>query len=777
GHRLEGHRLKTGGQTFKKMVDEQILPKEFQVYSDPTLRSYAGTDMNGSYLYDDEGIKARRVNNVVNGVLKEFLMSRIPIDGFPVSNGHGRTSGAHDPVSRQSNFIVETTKPYTDIELRKMLIEEAKKQGKSYGYYYKSVTSGFTFTGENGSLNSFNVKPLEVYRVFTDGRPDELVRGVDLIGTPLAMFSNIVAAGDKASVFTGSCGAESGWVPVTASSPDIFVSQIETQRRQQSRDIPPILPAPEFKDTVITGIDDVILGAMRDELKRNQENLILPGAPRPFYLSFLASRYRQFQIIAKLGGIHSSVFTPWRMAGTTQVLVGDFKRNSELQPGESINTPLPSDADYSGIRRNYWGASDVAYKYALNNYSQKIAYLKANPLPNEMEKLPEMQRLAPVTKIEQSKRPYTIDQAKLEQTAAELSAIFLDYKYLTNTSVEISGAETENYRYTSENVQLKQPQGNIRIKVTAAVRVNDGSNVMDVYEVVGANPADLPPLNALKEKVTALADNLMKQKEAPIVEDYYSGPIMLEDDATASILIENLLGRDGLVAKHSLSSGGKSIADKLEKKILDPRITIKNYSDLPEYNGVSLMGCYTTDADGITPAKELTLVDKGILRQLLNDRYPALKAPKSTGSQRFTNQAGSVSLLPSIGTLHIQAESGIDRNKMKEALLQAAKKEKLDFSYIIRCPQGCTSLQVYKVDVKSGEETLVRTSNLTLPTLEKLTDLVAISSEENVKNRDNNCNTSVIYPAVIIVREMEIGRPNIKSSKAPALPYPLQRRN
>lgn len=244
GHRIEGQRMKSGGQTFKKMVGEQVLPADFQVYCDPTLREYAGEDLNGHYVYDDQGVKACRVDVVQDGILREFLMSRVPIDSFPHSNGHGRTAGGADPVSRQSNLVVETKQPKTEAELRVLLIEEAKKQEKEYGYYFKEVTSGFTYTGEGGSLNSFNVTPLEVYRIYVDGRPDELVRGVDLIGTPLSMFSNIVCAGDRPSVFTGMCGAESGWVPVTASSPMILVNKIETQRRAKSQDIPPILQAP-----------------------------------------------------------------------------------------------------------------------------------------------------------------------------------------------------------------------------------------------------------------------------------------------------------------------------------------------------------------------------------------------------------------------------------------------------------------------------------------------------------------------------------------------------
>ena len=133
GHRIEGHRLKGGGETFKNKVGELVLPADFQVYCDPTLRSYAGEELNGFYLYDDQGVKARRVDNVVNGVLKEFLMSRVPLDGFPSSNGHGRTSGGGDPVSRQSNLIIETTHPYTEDELRAMLVAEAQTQGKESG--------------------------------------------------------------------------------------------------------------------------------------------------------------------------------------------------------------------------------------------------------------------------------------------------------------------------------------------------------------------------------------------------------------------------------------------------------------------------------------------------------------------------------------------------------------------------------------------------------------------------------------------------------------------
>jgi len=245
GHRVEGARLKqeTDGQTFKKKVDELVLNKDLSVVFDPTISMYKGIPLNGSFKYDDEGVKGEKVVVVDKGILKNFLMTRTPINNFPKSNGHARAQAGYQPVSRQSNLIVETEKPYTDAQLKAMLIEETRKQGKEYGYLFARVTGGFTMTGRF-IPNSFNVTPLEVYRVFVDGRPDELVRGVDLVGTPLAMFSQVDAAGDTPGNFAGTCGAESGGIPAGCCSPALFVKQIEMQKKDKSQNRPPIMERP-----------------------------------------------------------------------------------------------------------------------------------------------------------------------------------------------------------------------------------------------------------------------------------------------------------------------------------------------------------------------------------------------------------------------------------------------------------------------------------------------------------------------------------------------------
>jgi predicted Zn-dependent protease len=245
GHRLECQRQRGDdeGQTFTKELGKDILPSFLSVADDPTRATFNKTWLSGSYTYDDEGQKSQRVDLIQGGILKTFLMSRLPIASFAESNGHGRAQTGRMPTGRQGNLIVSSTKTVSDAGLRQQLIDEAKKQGKPYGLYFEDISSGFAVT-QRSSPQAFQVIPLVVYRIYVDGRPDELVRGVAIVGTPLAAMKRIVITGDHPEVFNGECGAESGTVPVSAIAPAILLNEIETQRQPQGIDRPPILPIP-----------------------------------------------------------------------------------------------------------------------------------------------------------------------------------------------------------------------------------------------------------------------------------------------------------------------------------------------------------------------------------------------------------------------------------------------------------------------------------------------------------------------------------------------------
>jgi len=253
GHRLEGHRQRgeQEGQTFTKKINQQVLPEFLSVTDDPTKRTLNGMDLGGWYEYDEEGMPANRVEVIKDGILKNFLMSRMPIKNFDKSNGHGRAQAGLMVTGRQGNLIVTSSHTTKDSELRQKLIEEIKKQGKPYGLYFEDIQGGFTLT-QRAMPQAFQVLPVLVWRVYADARPDELVRGVDIVGTPLAAMNRILLTGEKSEVFNGMCGAESGSVPVSAVAPAMLFSEIEVQKRAHSLNRPPILSPPGFETTEST---------------------------------------------------------------------------------------------------------------------------------------------------------------------------------------------------------------------------------------------------------------------------------------------------------------------------------------------------------------------------------------------------------------------------------------------------------------------------------------------------------------------------------------------
>jgi len=249
GHRLEGHRQRDEdeGQTFTKKVGQEVLPTFLSIVDDPTLPDLNGVKLAGTYAYDSEGTPSQRVEVIQDGILKNFLMSRMPVKGFDQSNGHGRNQPGYMPTGRQGNLIVTSSKTVPEAEMRQKLIDEVKRTGRPYGLYFDDIQGGFTLT-TRALPQAFQVLPVIVYKVYPDGRPDELVRGVDIVGTPLAALTRIIATGDQEHVFNGVCGAESGSVPVSAVAPSMLFSEMEVQKRAHGHDRPPILAPPGLQE-------------------------------------------------------------------------------------------------------------------------------------------------------------------------------------------------------------------------------------------------------------------------------------------------------------------------------------------------------------------------------------------------------------------------------------------------------------------------------------------------------------------------------------------------
>ncbi len=245
GHRLEGERQDDDaeGKTFRGQVGRLVLPSFISVIDDPTASERGGKQLNGHYLFDEEGVRAQKVALVKAGVLQTYLLSRRPVQGFLKSNGHGRSQGNRKPVARMANLIVESSKRVPAAELKAQLIAEAKRQGKPFGLLIRDITGGNTNTTGFG-YQAFKGTPRMVFRVDLKTGVETLVRGVEIVGTPLSSMNRILAAGQGEGVFNGFCGAESGMVPVSTVSPAILLQEIELQRALQGKDRPPLIPSP-----------------------------------------------------------------------------------------------------------------------------------------------------------------------------------------------------------------------------------------------------------------------------------------------------------------------------------------------------------------------------------------------------------------------------------------------------------------------------------------------------------------------------------------------------
>jgi TldD protein len=260
GHRLEGERQddEDGGRTFKGQVGRRIIPPFISIYDDPNLEEWGGVRLNGTYAYDDEGVRGQRANLVEAGVLEGYLLSRTPVKGVDArSNGHGRAQGNRSPIARMANLVVthadevEEGRVLDMAALEEALLEEARRQGSEYALIIEDITGGDTNVSSWG-YQAFRGVPTIVHRIHVETGERELVRGVEIVGTPLTVVNRIAAVSREKGVFNGFCGAESGYVPVSTVAPAALITEVELQRQRRDAERAPVLPPPWVADEAET---------------------------------------------------------------------------------------------------------------------------------------------------------------------------------------------------------------------------------------------------------------------------------------------------------------------------------------------------------------------------------------------------------------------------------------------------------------------------------------------------------------------------------------------
>jgi predicted Zn-dependent protease len=783
GHRIEGSRQKTteDAQTFARKVGEPILPTFLGVVADPTLSRLGGTELAGSYQFDDEGVRSRRVSVVRNGILTEFLLSRSPLPRFPHSNGHGRGQPGLRPISRQSNLIVESSAGVPFAQLVERLKDEARKAGKPFGLLFDHVEGGFTFTGRYVP-NAFNVTPVIVYRVYTDGRPLELVRGVDLIGTPLAAFGKIVATDNRTETFNGVCGAESGPVPVSASSPALLVSEVEVQKKAKSQDTLPILPAPGARPG--DGDDPLVLSVMKNELDRSLAGLRMKDEPPPYFASYAVSDVVESGFLATLGAVVDRRVARGRVL-RTDIRVGDYPFDSSRFFATGIGGAmgsyalLPTDDDPSAIRRQIWLNTDGAYKTAVQVFSRKKAAFQNR---NDTEPVPDFTRETPVVHVERTPPPVTAP-GQWEETVKEVSAA-LSAPEVVSSDVSLDLTDTRRYFVNSEGFRTLVPASAAAFRANLTLLADDGMPIRDSLSLV-ARPSALPGKAELLASTKSLLDALLVTRAAAAADDY-SGPVLLEHDAAATLLLQSFvpLFLPRRQADSDDSRGGASgpstpYLTRIGNRVLPESFSVRDTPSLTEFGRQPVGGAYEVDDEGMK-AEDVTLVQDGRLRALLATRTPQRNLPRSNGHARGSG--------PQAGVFQLESANAVPAADLKAKLLDLLEVQRRPYGYIIRrlsSGGGRGSMLQVTSAVRvtpDGKEEPVRGLVLGPVPHTAFRDILAASRERVLVNTlpstgmaiPSAAMVSVIAPSLIF-EELDLQRNKEPLQKTPVVPSPLKR--
>jgi TldD protein len=219
-----GDSARTTGE-FSSNYKGRVLPTFLSVVDDPTMKSFAGKSLIGSYQIDEEGVRVAPLPVIKDGILVQYLLGRVPIRDFADSNGHGRAAPGQSPSPNIGNLILQPKESSSPEELKKKLIEMCKQEGKPYGYYAE------TLVGYNPRL---------LYRVYVSDGHQELVRGAvfNELDTR-TLRSNLVAAGNDPLVSN-----REGAVPTTVISPSILFDELEVKRTDSKNAKLPEYPPP-----------------------------------------------------------------------------------------------------------------------------------------------------------------------------------------------------------------------------------------------------------------------------------------------------------------------------------------------------------------------------------------------------------------------------------------------------------------------------------------------------------------------------------------------------
>ncbi|MDR2586116.1 MAG: hypothetical protein LBC84_07870 [Prevotellaceae bacterium] len=536
--------------------------------------------------------------------------------------------------------------------------------------------------------------------------------------------------------------------------------------------------------------DNPVINAIQKEVDRNMTSLKMEGMAPPFFISYSVFDRVDYTLSASLGTI-SSTSEIHQRRGMPTLLVGNYHRNNLKVPERAFSPSSTTLIDNTtGVPITIWRDLDGVYKSSVETYRSKMAILQQQTQTQEEKDLPDFEQVKQVHMIAQ---PVSLNfnKAYWENYLRKVSETAKQYPDILNSNVSLTARSIMTYTYNTEGSRYTIPYTFYQLTFTANTRAEDGQDLSQTVYEENATFEQMPDLVTFTNQCKAVMENLLKLKNAHVVNDAYSGPVLFEGKALYILFVQAFLSNNKLAAAPKLAQlpqsqslimvngvlqltspqlGGNDFELMLNKKVISRDLSIKSITGQEFYNGKRLNGYYPIDAEGVVPAKELMLIENGVLRNLLNGRKPTNNIRESNGHVRFDYNANAYKV--TAGNIHITCNQTFSNDELYKKLIAAAKEEDLEYAYIVRIMSGGDSF-FYKVYVEDGREELVRGAAISDATsLRPFKRILGASNIEQIESYGFN-QSSVISPNAILFEEMDITRlPNIEFKKPYIVPKP-----